>query len=94
MIEVSSIALSLLAGTGAGALFFEGLWRTVLKATGSTKAIPVLMVSFFARAILLLLVLWAVSRGDAFRLAACMTGFLIGRMIILRFRRGGRSVAN
>jgi F1F0 ATPase subunit 2 len=88
------LMLSLFAGAGVGALFFEGLWRTVSKAAATTTPVRRFVLSFAVRAAILLTVLWLVSRGDPFRLAACMLGFLVGRTVILRMHRGGKEVAD
>jgi F1F0 ATPase subunit 2 len=94
MIDVLFLLLSLLAGIAAGALFFEGLWRTITKAVLSARPVALIILSFIVRTILLLLLLAFVSQGNAFRLGGCMAGFLLGRTIILRLRRGGSRFAN
>lgn len=94
MTDVFPLILSLFAGACAGALFFEGLWRTVSRAVVNAKPVRLFVLSLAARATLLFTVLWLVSRGNPFRLAACMVGFLLGRALILRIHRGGKEVAN
>ena len=94
MINPLLLILSLFAGVGAGALFFEGLWRTVSKAAAKTRPVRTFVLSFAVRAAFLLIVLWLVSRGDPFWLTVCMLGFLVGRTLILRIHRGGKEVAN
>lgn len=89
-----SLLLSLFAGLGSGALFFEGLWRTVSNAAVSSKPARVFVLSFVLRTTFLFAVLWLVSRGDPFRLAACMLGFLLARTLVLRIRRGGKEIAD
>src|SRR6185437_7622002 len=88
------LILSLFAGLGAGTLFFEGLWRTVSKAVVNARPVRLFALSFLVRTMLLLLVLWLVSRGDLFRLAVCMAGFLLSRTVILRIHHGGKQGAN
>jgi len=98
MTNVFPLILSLFTGACAGALFFEGLWRTVSRAVVNAKPVSLFVLSFGIRATLLLTVLWLVSRGNAFRLTACMVGFLLGRAVILRIHsrvgRGGKEVAD
>ena len=89
-----SLLLSLFAGLGAGALFFEGLWRTVSNAAVSSRPVGVFVLSFVLRTTFLFAVLWLISRGNPFRLAACMLGFLLARTLVLRIRRGGKTVAD
>jgi F1F0 ATPase subunit 2 len=94
MADFLPLILCLLAGACAGAFFFEGLWRTVSRAVVSPRPAMLFVFSFVFRAALLLVLLCLVSRGNAFRLAACMAGFLLGRALILRLHRGGKHVAN
>jgi F1F0 ATPase subunit 2 len=88
------LLLSFLAGACAGALFFEGLWRTVSRAAASSRPILFFGLSFTIRALLLVAVLWLVSRGNPLRLSACMLGFLLSRGVILRIHQGGRKHAD
>ncbi len=94
MTNVFSLILSLFVGVCAGALFFEGLWRTVSKAAANSRPLSLFVISFAVRATFLLTVLWLVSRGDPFRLTACMLGFFVSRTVILRIHRGEKRVAN
>lgn len=94
MINALLLILSLFAGSCAGALFFEGLWRTVSRAAVSARPVPVLVFSFAIRAILLLGAAWLVSQGNPLRLTAFMLGFLAGRVVILHIHRGGKKLAN
>jgi F1F0 ATPase subunit 2 len=94
MTNALPLILSLFAGACVGALFFEGLWRTVSRAVVNARPVRLFVLSFAVRATLLLVVLWLVSRDNAFRLVACMVGFLLGRTVILRIHRGGKEVAN
>lgn len=94
MTDVFPFILSLVVGVCAGVLFFEGLWRTVIKAVANARPVYLILLSFTIRAILLLAVLWVASRGNAFRLAACLLGFLAGRTMSFRIHRGGKPVAN
>jgi F1F0 ATPase subunit 2 len=86
--DIFWLTLSLSAGVGAGAVFFEGLWRTISKPGATGRRVRAFALSFAIRATFLLTVFWLVSRGDPFRLAACMLGFLVGRTVILRIHRG------
>jgi F1F0 ATPase subunit 2 len=88
------LALSLFAGICAGAIFFEGLWRTISKLSDYRRRIPVFILSFTIRSTFLLTVLWVVSRGNPFRLAVCMLGFFVGRTMILRIHRGGTRIVD
>lgn len=94
MTNVFPFVLCLFGGACIGALFFEGLWRTVSRAVVNAKPVRLFVLSFAIRAILLFTVLWLVSRGSPFRLVGCMVGFLLSRAVILRIHGGGKEVAN
>lgn len=94
MISLYFVMLSLVIGACAGALFFEGLWRTVSKAGTSTRPVLLFLVSFLARAAILLIVFWFASGGNALRLAACLFGFLLARTLMIQIHQGRNSSAN
>jgi F1F0 ATPase subunit 2 len=94
MTDLGVLMLSLFAGVCLGGLFFEGLWRTVSRAAQTARPAHLFVLSFAIRAIILLSVLWLISRGNALRLTACMVGFLCGRAVVLRMHRGGKDLAN
>jgi F1F0 ATPase subunit 2 len=71
MSEVSPLLLALALGMSLGALFFGGLWWTVAHGTGSRNAAATL--GFYL-----------VGRGSWERLAACLAGFVLARLIVTR----------
>jgi F1F0 ATPase subunit 2 len=93
-IDIFWLTLSLCAGVGAGAAFFEGLWRTISKPGAPGRRVRAFALSFAIRATFLLSVFWLVSRGNPLCLAACMLGFLVGRTVILRIHRGGTEIVD
>lgn len=77
------LALSFLAGVGLGGAYLVGLWWTVKRVTRTGNA-RLLIVSFVARAALVLLAFYAlVSTGPA-RLITALLGFLAARWLLTR----------
>ena len=90
MNETVSLILALVAGILLGAIFFGGLWWTVRK--GSISRIPALWFigSAILRTIIVLIGFYFVSGSHLDRLAACLLGFVISRLVILRLTRIGK----
>jgi F1F0 ATPase subunit 2 len=84
MNELLQLALVLLAGLLLGALFFGGLWWTVLK--GVTARQPALWfgVSLLLRTGFVLAGFYLVSSADWKRLLLCLLGFIAARFIVIR----------
>jgi len=85
---VFSMVLATLAGVALGLLFFGGLWWTVRRAAGSPR--PAL---WFGPSLLIRIAVagagfYLVNDGTWQRLAACLAGFVIARMTVLRFAPG------
>ncbi len=72
------------AGIALGALYFGGLWLTVRNL--ATSRFPVLRttLSFFSRLAIVLLGFYVIMDGRWERLAICMLGFLLARMLAIR----------
>jgi F1F0 ATPase subunit 2 len=81
------LILSLLLGAGLllGVFFFGGLWWTTTRAVVSR--FPTLWVfgSFVVRVSCTLTVIYFVSRNHWERMLICLLGFIIARIIILRY---------
>ncbi|MGC2458094.1 MAG: ATP synthase subunit I [Gallionellaceae bacterium] len=84
MNEMLLSALVLLAGMLLGAVFFGGLWWTVLK--GVTARQPALWfgASLLLRTGIVLAGFYLVSGADWKRLLLCLLGFIIARLIVTR----------
>lgn len=74
-------------GVALGAIYFAGLWLT-------TRAVPVMqqptlwfLVSFVLRMSVVLAGFYVVMGGRWERLVACMVGFLLVRMLLIRHLR-------
>ena len=85
--EPGILVLALLAGGALGAMFFGGLWWTVRR--GASSATPARW--FFGSALLRMGPTLAgfhfVAGGQADRLALCLLGFVIARMIVTRLTK-------
>jgi F1F0 ATPase subunit 2 len=74
------IALTdLVAGALLGAMFFGGLWWTVLRTATSTQPGLWVLSSLLLRLGLTLAGFWLVGAGDWKRLLLCLVGFLLAR---------------
>jgi F1F0 ATPase subunit 2 len=77
------LTLALAAGLLLGAIFFGGLWWTVRKGVSSKHPALWFLGSMSLRIGLVLLGFYYVGRGDWRRLAACLSGFVIARFIVI-----------
>jgi F1F0 ATPase subunit 2 len=81
---MATLVLALLVGALLGAFFFGGLRWTVRK--GVTSARPALwfLGSLLLRTALILVGFYLVSQGHWSRLAMCLLGFLIARVLVVK----------
>jgi F1F0 ATPase subunit 2 len=87
MTEFLILAMALAAGLLLGAVFFGGLWWTVRKGV-STKHIAFwFLSSLLLRMGFVLVGFYLVGGGDWRRLVACLVGFVIGRVFVMRLTR-------
>ncbi len=84
MNELINLLLSLLAGMSLGAVFFGGLWWTVSKGLSSTKPALWFSISFLLRTGAVLAGVYFVGRGRWENMVACLLGFSLARLVILR----------
>lgn len=84
MSEIMLSALALLAGTLLGAMFFGGLWWTVLKGVASPRPALWFLVSLLLRTSITLAGFYFVSGADWKRLLVCLLGFIVARLVITR----------
>lgn len=78
------LGLSVPAGTVLGVFFFGGLHWTVRKGLSSRSPALWFLASLVLRTVVTLLGFYFVSGGNVPRLAACMLGFVLSRLIIER----------
>lgn len=81
------LAFALVAGLGLGAIFFGGLWWTVHQCVSSKHPALWFLGSMVVRMSIVLLGFYFVGRGDWQRLVACLVGFIIARLIVMRLTR-------
>ena len=84
MSDFLPLALALLAGGLLGSFFFGGLWWTVQKGVTSENPALWFLGSLFLRTGVILAGFYFVSQGHWSRLVACLLGFLIARVFVVR----------
>src|SRR5271157_5692993 len=84
MNDIPVLGLAFLAGALLGAFFFGGLWWTVQK--GVTSEMPALwfLVSLLLRTGVILAGFYLVSQDHWSRFLACLFGFVIARIIVVK----------
>ncbi|MEO8392271.1 MAG: ATP synthase subunit I [Chloroflexota bacterium] len=87
MNETLSLALALMTGIVLGAMFFGGLWWTVQKIVSSQWSALWLFGSMMLRTSITLAGFYFISRGHLERLLACLLGFVLARLIVMRLTR-------
>lgn len=85
--DPGSLVLALVAGGALGAMFYGGLWWTVLRGASSATPARWFLASAVLRTGVTLAGFYVVAGGQADRLVACLLGFGIAHMAILRLTR-------
>jgi len=85
MTDIPGLALALLAGALLGAFFFGGLWCTVQKGLASKMPALWLLGSLVLRTSVTLAGIYFVSQGHWSRLGVCLLGFLIARVLVVKW---------
>ena len=88
MNETLTLILASVAGVLLGALFFGGLWWTVQKGLSSKRSALWFLGSLLLRMSIALAGFYFVSGGHWKRLLACLLGFVMARLIVIRLTRG------
>jgi F1F0 ATPase subunit 2 len=84
MNEVLSLAGAMAAGVLLGAIFFGGLWLTVRKGVSSKQPALWFFGSLVVRMSAVLSGFYFVSDGHWERLLACLLGFIMARLVVMR----------
>jgi F1F0 ATPase subunit 2 len=84
MNETSILILAGVVGVLLGALFFGSLWWTVRKSVSSQRPALWFFGSFLLRMSLVLVGFYWVAGGQWERLLACLVGFILARLIVMR----------
>ena len=87
-VEIITLSLAVLAGVLIGAIFFGGLWWTILYGLKVKRPALLLILSLTARFALALIGFYFVGAGHLERLVPCLVGFMVSRVVI------GRLIAN
>jgi F1F0 ATPase subunit 2 len=87
MNETVSLALALAMGASLGAIFFGGLWWTVRRGFRSKRPGLWFFVSLLLRTSLTLAGFYVAARGHWENLLACLVGFVMARLIVIRLTR-------
>jgi F1F0 ATPase subunit 2 len=84
MSDIPDLALALIVGALLGAFFFGGLWWTVQKGVASERPALWFLGSLVIRTALTLAGFYFVAQGHWSRLVACLLGFLVARVLVVR----------
>ncbi|MEO8614426.1 MAG: ATP synthase subunit I [Luteolibacter sp.] len=87
MNETLKLALAWLAGGMLGAIFFGGLWWTVRRGMASPRTALWFVGSMLLRMSIVLMGFYWVGKGSWRRLVACLVGFIIARVVVMRLTR-------
>ena len=87
MTEFFTLVLAGAAGASLGAIFFGGLWWTVEKGVSSKQLAVWFIGSRLLRMSIALVGFYFVGRGHWERMVACLIGFIIARIILMRLTR-------
>ncbi len=86
----ASLISSLSLGVALGLFFFGGLWWTVGKGLTSQRPALWFMGSLLLRSAVVLCGFYFIGDGDWRRIAACLSGFIVARLIAIRLPRRRR----
>ena len=84
MSDIPVLALAFLAGALLGAFFFGGLWWTVRKGVSSESPALWFLGSILFRTGVVLAGIYFVAQAHWSRLVACLLGFMIARVVVVR----------
>jgi F1F0 ATPase subunit 2 len=87
MNDILMLVLALVIGVVLGAIFFGGLWWTVQKGVSSKWSALWFFCSLLVRTGIVLAGFYFVARGHWKGLLVCLCGFVMARVIVMRFTR-------
>jgi F1F0 ATPase subunit 2 len=79
-----SLLLAFVAGVVLGLFYYGGLWLTIQRLPQSSRPGMLTAVSLFLRLGLVLVAFYLVMGGSWERLLACLAGFLLARVLLVR----------
>jgi F1F0 ATPase subunit 2 len=87
MIDALGLALTFLIGSMLGAIFFGGLWWTIQRGLDPKRSTAWFIGSALVRTCIVLAGFFFVARGSWMRILACLIGFSIARLVVMRVTR-------
>ena len=87
---IVSLFLAFLAGAVLGLLYYGGLWLTIQRLPKASLPGVLVAMSLFLRLGLVLVAFYLVMGGRWERLLACLAGFLLARVLLVRRLGPGR----
>lgn len=90
MNEAQTLILACITGSFLGTIFFGGLWFTIRRAINSPQPVIWFMGSLLLRMGITLAGFYFIADGQWQRLLACLSGFIMARIIITRLTRAGK----
>ncbi len=87
MNEMLTLVVAWMAGGMLGAIFFGGLWLTVIKAAATQRAALWFPISLLLRMGIAIAGFYAVGHGHWERLIVCLLGFVMARLIVMSLTR-------
>jgi F1F0 ATPase subunit 2 len=94
MNETLILALAGVAGAMLGAIFFGGLWWTIRNGVSSVRPALWFLGSLLLRMSVTLVGFYFVAGGQWQRLAACLVGFIVARLVVIRWTRPAAETQN
>ena len=88
MSDIPALALAFVTGAVLGAIFFGGLWWTVQRGVAARRPELWFLGSLLLRIGVILAGFYLVSQGHWSRLVACLLGFLIARVMVVKWLTG------
>lgn len=85
MNEMLNLLLAIAAGIILGVIFFGGLWWTVRKGLSSPRPALLFLGSLIVRMSVVVLGVFFVSQGQWKQTVACLLGFLLARVAVMRW---------
>ncbi len=85
MNEAGLLIIAIIAGFLLGVFFFGGLWWTTKKAVLSKSPVLWFLASLFLRLGIVLSGIYFLSGGHWKRILICLLGFIVARILVMRF---------
>lgn len=83
--DVLGLILALVIGMGLGGIFFGGLWLTLVRLPAARRPVLLALGSLVGRIGITVLGFYLVMNGSLLRLLACVLGFILMRLVMVRW---------